>query len=82
VLSWLRRSIGSSRSVGVLLSGLDDVFHPSGSRAREDLRAQHEMVVPVPSPGDTMLKDGHVVLDHPRSEELGTSESGDSAGAH
>lgn len=63
-------SAGTSGSAGGSLAGgfgaIDAVFHPSASRAREELERQHEAVVPTPSPGDTLLDEGRIVISLPQ----------------
>ena len=59
MLSWLRRGIGGSGGHRRPRSGvLDGIFHPGAARAREHLDAQHERVMPSPTPGDKLLSDG------------------------
>lgn len=63
---WLRRSTRTSRrSSAALLGAFDQFFQPGAARAREDLDAQHERVMPNPSPGDRMLDEGRIVIDRP-----------------
>ena len=56
-------SAGSALSAG--LGSLDAVFNPAAARAREELDQQHERVLPAPSPGDRILDEGVVVIEHP-----------------
>jgi hypothetical protein len=59
----LRRGLGDShRGMSSALGSLDEFFHPSASRARQQLDAQHERVIPTPSPGDRLLDDGRVII--------------------
>lgn len=66
MLSWLRRGIGGSGgSSAAALGVLDGILHPGAARAREHLDAQHERVMPSPTPGDKLLSDGVVVIKRP-----------------
>jgi hypothetical protein len=66
MLRWLRRGMGGSHgSMAAALGVLDEVWHPGAARARERLDAQHELAVPVPSPGDRLLREGRVVIRRP-----------------
>lgn len=49
--------------MGAAIGALDAVFNPAAARARESLDAQHERVIPAPSPGDRLLADGVIVID-------------------
>ncbi len=62
----LRDSEGKASAAGAL-GAIDDVFNPTAARAREELQAQHEHVVPVPSPGDDVLKRGRITLRRPKA---------------
>jgi hypothetical protein len=66
MLNWLWRSMGDSqRASAAALGVLDGIFHPGAARAREQLDAQHERVVPSPTPGDKLLSEGIVVIRRP-----------------
>ncbi len=41
---------------------LDELFNPGAARAREERDRQHEAVIPVPSPGDDILRDGKITI--------------------
>jgi len=71
MLAWFHRHLGrrSRGGMGAVLGGLDEVFHPEAVHGREDVDRQHSMVVPLPSPGDTMLDDGVAVIEWSRPEE-------------
>lgn len=45
---------------------LDEVFNPGASRAKEQLKADHERQLPIPSPGDDALRTGSLVIRVPR----------------
>jgi hypothetical protein len=63
MLGWLRRSMGdSAHGSAAVLGVLDDIWHPGAARAREQLDAQNELVMPTPSPGDKLLEDGKIVV--------------------
>ncbi len=57
-----RRPRSSSSAV---LGALDQFFNPGAARARELLDAQHERVMPNPSPGDKLLDEGRIVIERP-----------------
>ena len=61
----MRRGLGDGVGTGAVLGALDAVFNPAAARAREDLEAQNERVVAVPSPGDRMLADNVIVIEQP-----------------
>jgi hypothetical protein len=73
MLSWLRRSLGSSsRGARAAMSVLDEVWHPGAARAREDQETRHERSVPAPSPGDRLLRSGRVRIGRrPREDGAG-----------
>jgi hypothetical protein len=63
MLRWLRQGMGDSASaMGGVIGALEEFYNPAAARAREELEAQHERVIPVPSPGDQLLDDGRVVI--------------------
>jgi hypothetical protein len=45
-----------------VLGALEEFSNPAAARARDELREQHERVIPVPSPGDSLLDEGKVVI--------------------
>lgn len=62
VLLWMKRGLGPRAGMSSVLGALDEVFNPGAARAREDIEDQHERVIPVPSPGDRMLREGRVQI--------------------
>jgi hypothetical protein len=63
MLRWMRQGMGGSASaMSGVLGALEEFYNPAAARAREELREQHERVIPVPSPGDKLLDEGKVVL--------------------
>lgn len=63
MLKWLRGT--SSTSAGGLagaLGVLDDLVNPGAGRAREEMQGANEAVIPAPSPGDRLLRDGRIVI--------------------
>jgi hypothetical protein len=66
MFGWMWRGRGKSRrSTAVVMSGLDEIFHPGAARAREVIEVQHEMVIPLPGAGDRPWADGTIVIDVP-----------------
>ena len=66
---FIRLSEGTSGTGLSSVIGAMDVFvNPAAARAREELQQQHEAVVPTPSPGDRLLRDGRIVIDLPAPE--------------
>jgi hypothetical protein len=65
----------SKRGSAAVLGVLDDIWHPGAARAREQLDAQNERVMPAPSPGDKLLDDGKIVVRRPRDQTESTTES-------
>lgn len=57
----------STAGLSAAIGALDVFFNPAAARAREELAAQHERVLPMPSPGDRLLDDGVVVIESPGS---------------
>lgn len=53
---------GAQPAMGAALGALDQVFNPAAARARDLLDNQHERVIPTPSPGDDLLRNGRVVI--------------------
>lgn len=43
-------------------AALDEVFNPAAARAQEQVKGDHERVVPKPSPGDDALRTGSLVI--------------------
>ena len=63
MLRWLRGTMGGSAAgMNAMIGALDSFFNPAAARARKELEEQHERVVPIPSPGDRLLKEGKVVI--------------------
>ena len=63
MLRWLRRGMGgSAAAMSGVIGALEEFYNPAAARAREELKEQHERVIPVPSPGDKMLDEGKVVI--------------------
>ena len=63
MLRWLRGTMGGSAAgMNAMIGALDSFFNPAAARARKELEEQHERVVPIPSPGDKLLKEGRVVI--------------------
>jgi hypothetical protein len=54
--------------MGAALGAMDGLVNPGAARAREILDEQHERVIPTPSPGDRMLKEGRIVIVLPPKE--------------
>jgi hypothetical protein len=48
-----------------MIGALDTFFNPAAARARQELKEQHERVVPIPSPGDKLLTEGKTVIRRP-----------------
>jgi hypothetical protein len=70
MLGWFWRHMGrrSRGSMGAMLGGVDEIFHPEAARAREQVDRQHSMVMPMPSPGDKLLNEGRLVIERPAEE--------------
>ena len=67
MLRWLRGTMsGSAAGMNAMIGALDGFFNPAAARAREELKEQHERVVPIPSPGDKLLREGKVVIRRPK----------------
>ena len=63
---WLWRSKRTPRTSSAAVFGaFDQFFNPGAARAREFLDAQHERVMPTPSPGDKVLDEGRIVVERP-----------------
>ncbi len=66
MLRWLRGSMrGSAAGMNAMIGALDTFFNPAAARARQELKEQHERVVPIPSPGDKLLTEGKAVIRRP-----------------
>jgi hypothetical protein len=61
----MKRGLGSRGGMSAALGALDAFFNPSAARAKDELDEQHEHVIPTPSPGDTMLNEGKIVIRRP-----------------
>ena len=63
MLRWLRQGMGGSASaMSGVIGALEEFYNPAAARARQELKEQHERVIPVPSPGDKLLDEGRVVI--------------------
>jgi hypothetical protein len=63
MLRWLWRGMGDhGAQMGAILGVFDELYNPGAARAQDELRAQHERVQPLPSPGDKMLSEGRVTI--------------------
>ncbi len=66
MLAWMRRSMRKSHGrMGAAFGALADVLSPGAARARESLRADNQRVMPIPSPGDKLLRDGKIIIGLP-----------------
>ena len=66
MLRWLRGTMGGSAAgMNAMIGALDTFFNPAAARAREELKEQHERVIPIPSPGDKLLQEGKLVIRRP-----------------
>ena len=54
-----------------MLGGMDELFHPEAVRARQSIERDHSMVVPMPSPGDKLLKEGRLVIERSPAQDDG-----------
>lgn len=48
--------------IGGAFAALDEVFNPAAAKAQEQVKGDHERVVPKPSPGDDALRTGSLVI--------------------
>jgi hypothetical protein len=64
---WTESRGSAAGATGMAFSALDEVFNPGAVRAREQLKADHERQVPVPSPGEDALRTGSLVIRMPKS---------------
>lgn len=63
MLAWLRGSSGTSTGgMAGALGVLDDLVNPGAGRAREEMQGANEAVLPAPSPGDRLLRDGRITI--------------------
>jgi hypothetical protein len=67
--------MGDGNGAGDALSALDAIFNPGAARAREELKGQNQRVVPVPSPGEKLMKDGKVTVRIPGKTTESTAKS-------
>jgi hypothetical protein len=49
-------------ALGAGMTSLDAFVNPGAARAREELEHQNERVVPAPSPGDLLLREGRITI--------------------
>lgn len=79
MLTWMRRGLGDRGGMSAVLGALDSVFNPGAARAHDEIEEQHQRVMPTPSPGDRMLREGRVVIRPPAKadvDEQGADEQG------
>ena len=68
MLAWMQRNTrGSRAAMGSAFQAMDEIFNPGAARAREDLQQQHEHVIPVPSPGDRLLRERRITIVRPKA---------------
>ena len=67
MLMWMKRGLGQHTSMGAVLGALDEVFNPEAARSRDELHERHERVIPTPSPGDRLLREGRIRIRVPHS---------------
>lgn len=66
MLQWLQRGLNESRpGMGAVFGAMDGFFNPGAARAREIIDEQHERIMPTPSPGDRILREGRIVIELP-----------------
>ena len=76
MLRWLRGSMGGSAAgMNAMIGALDTFFNPAAARAREELKEQHERVIPIPSPGDKLLDGGRLVIRRTPPEAPSTTDA-------
>lgn len=68
MLVWLKKGLDGRGGMGSVLGALDEVFNPGAARARDEMHEQHERVIPTPSPGDRLLREGRVRIRVERGE--------------
>lgn len=62
------KSGAHSKGMGAALAAIDEVLSPGAAKAREQMKGDHERVIPVPSPGDDALKRGAIVIRVPKPD--------------
>jgi hypothetical protein len=63
MIRWMRRGLRDSQpGMSAALGALDAIVNPAAARASDELREQHERVMPAPTPGDRLLREGKVVI--------------------
>lgn len=63
---WSESRSTAAGATAMAFSALDEVFNPGAVRAKEQLKADHERQVPVPSPGEDALRTGSLVIRLPK----------------
>ena len=59
---WSDSRSTAAGATAMAFSALDEVFNPGAVRAKEQLKADHERQVPVPSPGEDALRTGSLII--------------------
>lgn len=59
------RAGSAGGALGAGMMSLDAFVNPAAARAQEELKHQSERVIPAPSPGDRILKDGRITITLP-----------------
>jgi hypothetical protein len=49
-------------ALGTGMTAVDAFVNPAAARAREELQHQNERVIPAPSPGDRLLREGRIII--------------------
>lgn len=61
---FIRLSEGTSGTgMSSVVGAMQSFFDPAAARAQEELQHQHEAIVPTPSPGDQLLREGRIVIE-------------------
>lgn len=77
MIRWMRRGMpDSAGGMSGALGALDEFLNPGAARARDLLDAQHERVMPTPSPGDGLLGGEVVVIRLPSLPQRQESSQG------
>ncbi len=67
---FMREDSDGRKTASGVLGALEDVFNPMAARMRREMDQQHEQALPMPTPGDRMLRDNKIVITVPKADSL------------
>lgn len=57
---FLKDSSSQKSASSSVLGALEEVFNPMAARMRQEWEQRNEQAIPIPTPGERMLRDGRI----------------------